>query len=47
MKKVAIQRKIDKLKKQLNEAEEEYCTCGCECGKEVCESVSKPENIEI
>lgn len=49
MKKVAIQRKIDKLKKQLNEAEEEYCTCGCECGKEVCESCGKPhkpENID-
>lgn len=49
MKKVAIQRKIEKLKKQLNEAEEEYCTCGCECGKEVCESCGKPhkpENID-
>ena len=49
MKKVAIQRKIDKLKKQLNEAEEEYCTCGCECGKEICESCGKPhkpENID-
>jgi len=49
MKKVAIQRKIDKLKKQLNEAEEEYCDCGCECGKKICESCGKPhkpENIE-
>ena len=46
MKKVAIQRKIDKLKKQLNEAEEEYCTCGCECGKEVCESCGKPHKPE-
>ncbi len=53
MKKVAIQRKIDKLKKQLNEAEEDseedYCDCGCECGKEICESCGKPhkpENIE-
>ncbi len=49
MKKFAIQRKIEKLKKQLNEAEEEYCTCGCECGKEVCESCGKPhkpENID-
>ena len=53
MKKVAIQKKIDKLKKQLNEAEEDseedYCDCGCECGKEICESCGKPhkpENIE-
>jgi len=110
MKKVAIQRKIDKLKKQLNEAEEDgevleekfivkysmskrgpirtmpfnllvyakkyladkekegykgiiskngkvvkedseedYCDCGCECGKKICESCGKPhkpENIE-
>lgn len=49
MKKVAIQRKIDKLKKQLNEAEEDYCDCGCECGKEICESCGKPhkpENID-
>ena len=50
MKKVAIQRKIDKLKKQLKEdAEEDYCDCGCECGKEICESCGKPhkpENID-
>jgi hypothetical protein len=46
MKKVAIQRKIDKLKKQLNEAEEEYCDCGCECGKKICESCGKPHNPE-
>ena len=51
MKKVAIQRKIDKLKKQLNEAEEveDYCDCGCDCGKKICESCGKPhkpENID-
>jgi AraC-like DNA-binding protein len=50
MKKVAIQRKIDKLKKQLNEAEEDakedYCDCGCECGKEICESCGKPHKPE-
>ena len=53
MKKFAIQKKIEKLKKQLNEAEEDseedYCDCGCECGKEICESCGKPhkpENIE-
>ena len=50
MKKVAIQRKIDKLKKQLKEdAKEDYCDCGCECGKEICESCGKPhkpENID-
>jgi hypothetical protein len=107
MKKVAIQRKIDKLKKQLNEAEEDgevleekfivkysmskrgpirtmpfnllvyakkyladkekegykgiiskngkvvkedseedYCDCGCECGKKICESCGKPHKPE-
>ena len=51
MKKVAIQKKIDKLKKQLNEAEEveDYCDCGCDCGKKICESCGKPhkpENID-
>ena len=51
MKKVAIQRKIDKLKKQLNEAEEveDYCDFGCDCGKKICESCGKPhkpENID-
>ena len=48
-KKFAIQKKIEKLKKQLNEAEEDYCDCGCECGKKICESCGKPhkpENIE-
>ena len=49
MKKFAIQKKIEKLKKQLNEAEEDYCDCGCECGKKICESCGKPhspENLE-
>lgn len=47
MKKVAIQRKIDKLKKQLKEdAKEDYCDCGCECGKEICESCGKPHKPE-
>jgi len=47
MKKVAIQRKIDKLKKQLNEAtDEDYCDCGCECGKKICESCGKPHKPE-
>ena len=46
MKKFAIQKKIEKLKKQLNEAEEDYCDCGCECGKKICESCGKPHNPE-
>jgi uncharacterized protein (UPF0212 family) len=46
MKKFAIQKKIEKLKKQLNEAEEDYCDCGCECGKKICESCGKPHSPE-
>ena len=39
-------KKIEKLKKQLNEAEEDYCDCGCECGKKICESCGKPHSPE-